>query len=258
MVGLTEATVSVTSECAIERWAVVSGARLDSLAARDAAAGLGSFGCRVATTGHTALIPESDGISGLDVDTGKRVWTVTGDSPHVGPIYAIDPIVADVWIDGAQGIRTIDSRTGRMGKVVGRSVGPAAATPTLGLAAVAGDRIIGAYDDELSGSDAAADGAVRAWDLNSGTEAWSQASEAGDTFLGADEKGVYIGRDAGSGAAYRLIRRDLDDGSDDVLGTVGVVPTVVRRIGDLLLVARTDAASEDGETTAYVLPSTGS
>ncbi|NYI77914.1 PQQ-binding-like beta-propeller repeat protein [Nocardioides panzhihuensis] len=258
MVGLTEETVSATTECAVERWDATTGDPLEPLRARQGAGELGAFGCRVATTGPTALVPESDGISGFDVDTGKRLWTASGDRPHVGAVYAADPIVADVWIEGAQGIRTVDSRTGQMGKVVGRSVDAPAATPTLGLAEVVGDRIVGAYDDELSGSDAAADGAVRAWDLSSGTEEWSRASEAGDTFLGADEKGVYVGRDTRSGDGYRLIRRDLDDGSDDVLGAIGVGPATVTRVGDLLLVASADAASEDGETTAYVLPSPGS
>ncbi|MFD4328085.1 PQQ-binding-like beta-propeller repeat protein [Nocardioides sp. NPDC058538] len=261
MVGLTEATVSVTTDCAIERWEAVSGDRLAPLKARDGAAELGSFGCRVAATGHTALIPERDGLSGLDIDTGQRVWSVAGDSPQVGRVYATDPIVADVWIEGAQGVRTIDSRTGQMGKIVGRSLdaAAAAATPTLGLADVVGDRIVGAYGEELSGSDAAANGAARAWDLVSGTEAWRRASEAGDTFLGADEKGLYIGRDTGSEAAgYRVIRRDLDDGSDEVLGTVGTGPTVVTRVGDLLLVGSADATSGDVETTAYQLPSQGS
>lgn len=255
MVGLTETTVSVTTDCAVERWEAASGDRLEPLMARDGAADLGPFGCRVATTGNAALIPEKDGLSGYDVDTGKRLWTVAGDRPHVGAVYATEPIVADVWIEGVQGVRTIDPRTGQLGRIVGRSLDAGAATPTLGLADVVGDQIAGAYDEELSGSDAAADGAVRTWDLSSGTEAWSRASEAGDIFLGADEKGVYIGRDTRSEAGYSVLRRDLDDGSDEILGAVENPPAVVTKVGDLLLVGGVDAAREDSETTAYQLPS---
>lgn len=255
MVGLTETTVSVTTDCAVERWEAASGDRLEPLMARDGAAELGSFGCRVATTGNTALVPEKDGLSGFDVDTGKRLWTVAGDRPQVGAVYATEPIVADVWIEGVQGVRMIDPRTGQLGRIVGRSLDAGAATPTLGLADVVGDRIAGAYDEELSGSDAAADGAVRTWDLTSGTEAWSRASEAGDIFLGADEKGVYIGRDTRSDAGYSVLRRDLDDGSDEVVGSVENAPAVVTKVGDLLLVGGVDSAREDSETTAYQLPS---
>lgn len=258
MVGLTETTVSVTAECAIERWEATSGDRLESLKARHSGAELGSFGCRVATTGSTALVSEKDGISGFDVDTGERVWTVAGDGPHVGAVYATDPIVADVWIEGAQGVRTIDPGTGLMGKIVGRSQDTGAATPTLGLAEVVGERIFGSYDEELSGSDDAGDGAVRAWDLSSGTEAWSRAGEAGDTFLGADENGVYIGRDTQSDAGYRVVRRDLDDGSEESLGTIEAGPAVVTKVGGLLLVGSVDSTSGDSETTAYELQSKAS
>ncbi|MEU0267022.1 PQQ-binding-like beta-propeller repeat protein [Nocardioides sp. NPDC006303] len=255
MVGLTEKTVSVTTECAVERWDATTGDPLEPLRARQGAGELGAFGCRVATTGATALVPEADGISGFDVDTGKRLWTVAGDRPQVGAVYATEPIVADVWIEGVQGVRVIDPRTGQLGRIVGRSLDAGAAAPTLGLADVVGDRIAGAYDEELSGSDAAADGAVRTWDLTSGTEAWSRASEAGDIFLGADEKGVYIGRDTRSDAGYSVLRRDLDDGSEDVVGSVENAPAVVTKVGDLLLVGGADAAREDSETTAYQLPS---
>ena len=257
MVGLTEATVSVTTDCAIERWEVMTGKSLAPLKARQGAAELGSFGCRVATTGSTALVAGKDGISGFDVDTGKRAWTVAGDGPRVGAVYAADPIVVDVWIEGAQGVRTIYPGTGQMGKIVGRSRDTVAATPTLGLAEVVDDRIFGSYDEELSGSDDAGDGAVRAWDLTSGTEAWSRAGEAGDTFLGADENGAYIGRDTQSDAGYRVIRRDLDDGSEEALGTVETSPSVVTKVGDLLLVGSVDSTSEDSETTAYELLSKG-
>jgi hypothetical protein len=257
MVGLTETTVSVTTECAIERWDAATGDSLKPLKARDGAAELGSFGCRVATTGPVALVPEKDGISGLDVDTGERVWTVAGDGPHVGAVYATDPIVADVWIEGAQGVRSIDPGTGQMGKIVGRSQDAGAATPTLGLAEVVGERVFGSYDEELSGPEDAGDGAVRAWDLGSGSEAWSRAGEAGDRFLGADENGVYIGRDTESDAGYRVIRRDLDDGSEESLGTVETGPAVVTKVGDLLLVGSVDS-SGDSETTAYELSSKAS
>lgn len=255
MVGLTEETVSVTTECAVERWDATTGDPLEPLLARQGAAELGAFGCRVATTGPTALVPEAEGISGFDVDTGKRVWSVAGDGPHVGAVYAADPIVADVWIAGAQGVRTFDPDTGQMGKIVGRSRDAGAATPTLASADVVGDRIFGAYDESLAGS---TDGAVRAWALGSGAEAWSQAGETGDKLLGADEDGVYIGRDTQSDAGYRVIRRDLDDGSEESLGTIETGPAVVTKVGDLLLVGSVDSTSGESETTAYELPSKAS
>ncbi|MEI7056857.1 PQQ-binding-like beta-propeller repeat protein [Nocardioides sp. CCNWLW239] len=256
MVGLTETTASVTTACAIERWDAATGDRLEPLRARGGSTELGSFGCRVATTGRTGLIPEKDGLVGVDVDTGKRVWTVAGADPYVGALYATEPIVADLGFEGTQGVRAIDPGSGQVGKIIGRSLDAGATTPTLGSAAVVDERIFGSYGEEPSGSDDA--GAVRAWDLSSGTEAWSRVGEAGDTFLGADENGVYIGRGAQSESGYRVVRRDLDDGSDEVVGTVEASPAVVTKVGDLLLVGTVDASSGDSETTALELPSTGS
>ncbi|MFE7227254.1 PQQ-binding-like beta-propeller repeat protein [Nocardioides sp. NPDC057577] len=257
MVGLTEATVSVATDCAIERWEVTTGDRLEPLKARQGAAELGSFGCRVATTGPTALVSEKDGLSGFDVDTGQRAWTVPGDRPYVGAVYATGPIVADIWIEGAQGVRTIDPGTGEMGRTVGRAQEGVATTPVLGSADVVDDRVFGSYDEELSGPDDAGDGALRAWDLSSGTVLWSRAGQAGDTFLGADENGVYIGRDTQSDTGYAVIRRDLDGGGEETLGTVATTPTMVTKVGDLLMVGSVDSTSEDSETTAYELPSKG-
>lgn len=252
-VGLTEQTATVVGQCGVERWSAADGRFVGELAAADAAgADNPPWACRgQATTGALALVAGPTGLRGYDADTGAERWSLAGSGAAVHRVYATEPLLVDLEIDGVRALRTLDPATGEPGPVLGRTLpgigrGPDVADP-------AGDSVVGIYQRLAGPLPATYASAVRAWDDATGEERWLRIAD-GDDYLGSDAGGTLLGRsvsrDGGGGYGYWLLRAEP---GDDDFRTVGWIKDLVLdtvRVGDLLITS----GDFSGMTTAVRLP----
>lgn len=250
-VGLTEQTVTVPGRCGVERWSVADGTFVGLLADAKAPARRADGACgKPATTGSLALVAGTDGLSAYDADTGDRRWVLAGADAGVERVYATDPLVVDLRIDGVRAVRELDPATGVPGPVLGRTLpgigrGPDVADP-------AGDTVVGVYRRSAGPLDATYAAVVRGWDDATGEDRWQRVAD-GDDYLGSDATGTVLGRSVETdddGYGYWVLR--AEPGSAD-FRTVGWIDDQVLdavRVGDLLITG----SDFTGETTAFRLP----
>lgn len=248
--GISAETVTVATRCGIERWALADGAFRSRLQAR----GENEYCRPSATSGDLAIVADRTGLIGYDSETGALRWRRPGATAAVHRIHAVDPLLADVAIDGVRAVRRIDPATGELGPVVGRPL--PVHGPGVAIADPVGDAVIGAYHDPAGGFDESYAAVVRAWDGASGEQRWARPS-TGDDYLGADADGFYLGRpitdrDDGDGYAYWVMRWGPDDAEPQTVGWIDEQVLDMKRVGDLLLVG----GSYGQPTTAYRLPGT--
>ncbi|TYL49780.1 hypothetical protein FXB39_12490 [Nocardioides sp. BGMRC 2183] len=248
--AITEETLSVATHCGIERWSLDQGTFRGRFA--EGTPGQRRYCLPSATTGDIALIAGRRSLSAYDVDSGERLWREPGADAGVHRVYAEDPLLVDVSLDGTRGVRTVDARGGSLGPLLGRPL------PTIGespdIAAPLGETVLGAYHSAAGGFEPAYRGVLRGWDLATGEEDWSRLS-TGDEYLGADETGAYLGRtidssDDGDGYAYWVMRWAEGDTEPQTVGWIDDQVLTTIRVGDLLLVE----GGYPGGTTAYRLP----
>lgn len=261
-VSVTETTVATTSKCDVDRWSITTGRSLPPLKGYRPTGPRDLRTCAdVAIAGAIALIATDKGITGVDIDTGKKRWSRPGAAPSVTNIYSVDPLLAEIKLDGVSGVRQIDPDTGVLGPLIGRpSGGSTFGSRPLGNLTTTDGRAVGSYAGgfELDGTYATA---VRGWDLATGREEWNVSGDSED-YLGADERGVYVGRtvaeteaEAGNYQAegYWLMRWDPASRARKTLGWIKGSGSTPVRVGDLLI-AFERSSSATGRLTAYRLP----
>lgn len=246
-VGLSEKTASVATRCGVERWEAASGRFLGRLKAK----GHQGYCGDQATTGTLAITAGRDGLTAYDVDSGKRVWSRTGDGAAASRIYSTDPLVMDVALDDVRAVRSVDPSTGAFGPVLGRTLPRIGKSPA--FSAVVDGTLIGSYDRPIGEMDGSYQEALHGFDVATGKETWSDVGE-GEDYLGADATGTYLGReidlDDDGGYAYWVQRRNPGGSSFRTLGWIPDQVLQQVRVGNLLI-----TGGDFGRpTVAYRLP----